>query len=172
MYQPVACCGLALALLSALTACSQVGLQEAGKGVSVAGAVVEMYPSGAIAFGGVSPHGESSEQAVIFRSTGDTAAIVQKIFFSDAGEGAFTLADNPTPFRLDVDEARTLKVRFDPDTQKQYQGAMTVEVRGDEVSWLERAFTGAGCRDQNRDGVCEQGFPEPPVFDSGDTGLD
>ena len=167
MYQPVTCRGLALALLSALTACSQVGLQEAGKGVSVAGAVVEMYPSGAIAFGGVSPHG-----AVIFRSTGDAAAIVQKIFFSDEGEGVFTLADNPTPFRLDVDEARTLKVRFAPDTQKQYQGAMTVEVRGDEVSWLERAFTGAGCRDQNRDGVCEQGLPEPPVFDSGDTGLD
>jgi len=162
--------GSALLGCFVLAGCNQVGLEEAGKDVSLAGAVVEVYPDGDISFGGVSPHEQVVEQTVIFRSTGDEAAIVQKIFFDEDAEGVFTLVDNPAPFRLEAGAALTLKVEFDPETRKEYNGAMEVEIRGEGTAWLERRVLGSGCRDDNHDGVCEQGMPRPPGFDSGDTG--
>ena len=153
-----------------LVGCRQVGLEEAGKDVAIAGGVVDVYPDGDISFGGISPHDRVAQQAVIFRSTGDEAAIVQKIFFNEASEHVFALVDNPAPFRLDVGESRTLQVEFDPETRKDYSGAMEVEIRGDSTVWLERRVEGSGCRDDNHDGVCEQSMPRPPGFDSADTG--
>jgi hypothetical protein len=162
--------GSALLGWCVLAGCRQVGLEQAGKDVSVAGAVVEVFPDGDISFGGVSPHDRVGEQTVIFRSTGDEDAIVQKIFFDEEGEGVFTLSDNPAPVRLAAGEALTLKVEFDPETRKEYSGAMEVEIRGSGTAWVERRVVGSGCRDDNHDGVCEQGMPRPPGFDSGDTG--
>ena len=144
-----------VALLGGLSAgCGTMGLEAVD--MVDWGPVLEIDPTGDIAFARQSPEAPPSTEELILCSAGVTPVSIIDVYLDEyTSEAFYTRDDLPLPIRLAPDEEYPVDLHFAPYAVGQFSGSFLVvlDLEGEETV-LTRKVTGAGCDDPNRDGEC------------------
>ncbi|MFH1469169.1 MAG: hypothetical protein ABIO70_32575 [Pseudomonadota bacterium] len=122
--------------------------------------VVDIQPPDELSFGPVSPAGSPVTLEATVSAEGGGRIALESVLLSPDGDGAFTLADDPSPCVVEGEQSAVVEVRFHPDAVGTYIGRLTflASVGGNDVE-LTRRLSGTGCNDPDHDGICASSMP-------------
>ena len=140
-----------LPFLFVLAGCGQVGMDETVATDTTPW--LSFDPAGSVSFGRVSPNGSPEKDQVTLISNGDSDVGVADAWIeADPPHSFYFPNELPFPMVMAPGDSVPLVIDFSPDATGSFGGTLVLQLENGQI--IERALTGTGCSDTDRDGEC------------------